>query len=552
MPSRLKSSLWTLSLLLTLAMGVLLGAFLPRDDFFALRKNFQIFGAAYEELVTGYVEPLDPERLMRVGLEAMLSDLDPFTTFIDEADNTDLRIMTRGRYGGVGLRVERRGGKITVIAPVEGASGYKQGMRAGDVLLRVGDQATQGLSLNDVRTLLRGEPGTTVDVTVAREGTPEPVVFTLTREQIELQNVTHHSFVKTGSIGYVKLERFTRRAGPEVREAIEALQKEKALKGLVLDLRDNPGGLLDAAVDVAELFVPKGSVIVSTRGRSDETERVYRSDRDPLLHNVPLVVLVNDYSASASEIVAGALQDLDRGVVMGTTTYGKGLVQVVRSLPHNTSLKMTTAKYYTPSGRSIQSVNYANGDSSAVPDSLLRTYETASGREVRDQHGIEPDVKAPLPAPSPLEAALQRRAAFFFYANHYAAGRDTLAQNFAVTDAVVEDFQTWLRDEGIDYQTGAERSVAAFEERFMTDALASVRDEVDALHAALDAEKTEDFTEHRLAIKHHLEAEILARFATESQQVAAALRHDPQVDQAVGLLTDDSRYAAILTPSASR
>lgn len=555
MPSRPRSSLWTLSLPLTLVIGVLLGAFLPRnDDFFELRKNFQIFGAAYEELVTGYVEPLDPERLMRVGLDAMLSDLDPFTTFIDEADNTDLRILTRGRYGGVGLRVERRGGQVTVIAPVEGASGYKQGVRAGDVLLRVGDQATGGLSLNDVRTLLRGEPGTTIDVEVQREGTAEPMRFTLTREQIQLQNVTHRSTVGTGDIGYVKLERFTRQAGPEVRDAVRSLQDKHDLNGLILDLRDNPGGLLDAAVDVVELFVPRGSVIVSTRGRSSD-ERVYRSKRDPLARNLPLVVLVNGFSASASEIVAGAIQDLDRGVVVGTTTYGKGLVQVVRSLPHNTSLKMTTAKYYTPSGRSIQSVDYARGDTSAVPDSLLQTFETAGGRLVRDRNGIEPDLTAPLPAPSALESALQRRAAFFFFANHYAANRDTVPDNFSVSDADVEAFQAWLRNEQIDYLTGAERSVQSFEERFLAaanDDLAAVRDEIAALRAALEEEKEEDFDEHRTAIQHRLEAEILARFATESQQVAAALRHDPQVDTSVALLNDSERYATILTPQASR
>ena len=553
MPHVFKRSLWTLSLVLTLVVGITLGTFLPwDDDFFELRKNFQIFGAAYEELVTGYVEPLDAERLMRVGLDAMLSDLDPYTTFIDEADNTDLRILTRGQYGGVGLRVEKRGGKVTVVAPIEGASGYKQGVRAGDILLRVDDQSTDGLSLKDVRTLLRGEPGTTITVEVEREGMPNTMVFTLTREKVRLQNVTHRSFVSEG-IGYVKLERFTRHAGPEVSDAVKALQQEGTLDGLVLDLRGNPGGLLDAAVDVSELFVPRGSVIVSTRGRTADTEHVYRSERMPLLRDVPLVVLVSDLSASASEIVAGAVQDLDRGVVMGTTTYGKGLVQVVRSLPHNTSLKMTTAKYYTPSGRSIQSIDYTRGDTSAVPDSLLRTFETANGRTVRDRHGIEPDVIVRPPEPSPLEAALQRRAAFFFFANHYAARRDTLPETFAVSSEDVEAFQTWLQREALRYPTTAERAVASLEERFATtEDFAEVRDEVDALQAALQREREEDFREHETALKHRLEEEILARFATESQQVAASLQHDPQVEAAVDVLLENARYTSLLTPSASR
>ena len=552
MPSFLKRSLWTLSLVLALCAGLLLGAFWPTDDdFFELRKNFQIFGAAYEELVTGYVTPLDPERLMRVGLEAMLRDLDPYTTFIDEAENTDLRIMTRGQYGGVGLRIERRGGRVTVTSPIEGTSGARQGVRTGDVLLRVGSKSIDTLSLDDVRTLLRGEPGTTIDIEVQRKGVSDPLIFTLTRERVRLPTVSHRSFVARG-VGYVKLERFTRRAEPEVRTAIQHLQNQRTLQGLILDLRDNPGGLLDAAVGVSELVVPKGSVIVSTRGRLDDSERVYRSDREPLLHDVPLVVLVNGYSASASEIVAGAVQDLDRGVVMGTTTYGKGLVQVVRSLPHNTSLKMTTAKYYTPSGRSIQSVNYANGDTSTVPDSLLQTYETAHGRHVRDQHGIEPDVRVPLSAPSALETSLAQQAAFFFFANHYAAQRDTLPDDFSVSAADLDAFRTWLREEDIRYSTKAERSVDAFEDRFVDAQLASVQDELEALRTALQEEKTEDFDQHETALRHRLEREILARFASKSEQVAAALRHDPQVDSAVSLLDDSSRYAALLTPTSDR
>ncbi len=547
---------FTAVLVVTLVAGAFVGAWTARDDdFFALRKNFEIFGAAYEELVTDYVEPLDPERMMRTGLEAMLADLDPYTTFIDEASTTDISIITRGQYGGVGLNVGTRGGQITVVAPIEGASGYKQGVRAGDVLRSVDGKATDDLSLDDVQALMRGEPGTTVTLTVAREGEPEPLEFVLTRQQVTLDNVSYRGFLRGNDdlgevqdVGYVKLDRFAREAASEVRQAVQDLQQERRLKGLVLDLRDNPGGLLDAAVDIASLFVPRGSVIVTTRGRLQETERVYRSERTPLAPDVPLVVLVNAYSASASEIVAGALQDLDRGVVMGTTTYGKGLVQVVRDLPHNTALKLTTAKYYTPSGRSIQSIDYARGDTVAVPDSLSRTFRTKAGRRVRDQHGIEPDVVQGVAAPSELEEALMRRAAFFFFANHYAAAHEALPAGFAADDATLGAFRAWLQAEAFDYRTDAERAVARLRKGLAENGYTETRDEVDDLMTALDEAKRDDFEEHAGDLRARLQTEIWARYLSQSEQVEAALRHDEEVRAAAALLADEARYTGILTP----
>lgn len=548
-----KRSLLLVTCVALLGVGILLGAWMPRDDdFFALRKNFRIFGAAYEELVTGYVDPLDAEHLMRTGMEAMLAELDPYTTFIDEADNTDISIITRGRYGGVGLNVGRRGGQITVISPIEDASGYKQGVRAGDVITHVGDKPTDDLSLADVRTLLRGEPRTTVRITVKREGAPAPIEFTLTREQVKLENVTYSGFVGDGSgednVGYIKLERFTHEAGAEVRKALRDLMNERDLQGVVLDLRDNRGGLLDAAVDVSQLFVPRGSEIVSTRGRLPETKRSYRSDRTPMVPDVPLVVLVNGYSASASEIVAGAMQDLDRGVVMGVTTYGKGLVQVVRPLPHNTSLKMTTAKYYTPSGRSIQSINYSAGDTTVVPDSLSRTFETEGGRSVRDQHGIEPDVEVSPGEPSELEMALQRRAAFFFYANHFAAENETLPDDFRVTDETLNAFQTWLAETDFEFPTDAEHAIDQLGEHILASGYAEVEDELATLREAVQDEKQDDFDQHAEALKQHLEREILARYRSESDQIQAMLVYDVQMREAARLLNDEDAYAKVLAP----
>jgi len=553
-PTRLTSSRAIVSLTAVLLLGVAVGAWMPRDDdLFELRKNFRIFGAVYEELVTGYVQPVDPERLMRTGVEAMLSELDPYTTFLGEAENADINMITEGRYGGVGLDVGRRAGKITVVAPVEGASGYKQGVRAGDVLTQVAGQPVGPLSLEDVQTLLRGDPGTTVDVTVEREGAPAPLTFTLTREEIDLQDVSYRGRVgEADDVGYVKLERFTRNAAVDLESALQALRSEGELTGLVLDLRDNPGGLLQAAVGVTELFVPNGATVVRTEGRLPEANSTYRSDRAPLLPDLPLVVLVNGYSASASEIVAGAVQDHERGVVLGTTTYGKGLVQAVRSLPHNTSLKMTTAQYRTPDGRSIQPLDpepFRDTSAATDPRASLPGTGTTTGpsRPNRGGNGLAPDLEVAADSTGALEEALKRRAAFFYYANHYAAARDTLPPTFRVTDDVLADFRTWLDEENVRYPTDAEHAVRKLHERFGDEAYRDVKEEVAVLREAVRAEKQKAFRTHADDLKLHLEREILARFVPEARQTEAMLPHDRQVTAAVELLGDPDRYEALRT-----
>ncbi len=548
----------------TLALGVFAGFQMPRDDdFFALRKNFEIFGAAYEELVSGYVDPIDPEKMMRAGLEAMLEDLDPYTVFFDEADNADIDILTRGRYGGVGLNVQIRNGRVTVSSPVENASGYKQGVRAGDVITHVGGKPTDGLSMTDMRNLMRGEPGTVVEFVIEREGEPEPLRFLLTREEVTLKNVTYSGFVAddtASGIAYVRLERFAQGATQEVRRALLEMQKAAPLRGVILDLRDNPGGLLDAAVEITQLFVPQGSLIVSTRGRAPQTERVYRSKAAPLIPEAPLAILVNEFSASASEIVAGAVQDLDRGLIVGTASFGKGLVQVVKPLPYNTSLKITTSRYYIPSGRSIQAVDYSLHDGlfTQIPDSLRRVFKTAAGRTVRDGRGIEPDVAVSFGPESELEQALRRRAAFFFFANYYAATHKPAYQTpdeqfYGIDrpveldmDAVLRDFQAWLKTQDFSYRTAAERSIEQLGRELGQIGYDGAEDEIASLHTAVEREKAKDFERHAPRLKNLLRAEIMARFATEQAQIESSLVYDPQFQRAVALVQDPRAYAAAL------
>lgn len=550
-----------LALLATLGVGVLVGSFVPDgadDTFFAIKKNFTIFGSLYEEVATSYVDPVDPQQLMETGIHAMLRTLDPYTVYIDQEENEDIDIMTEGSYGGVGLSVGVRNDEVTVIAPIEGYSAYKQGIRAGDVITHIDSTSIEDLSMNAIQNMLRGEAGTTVHLRIRREGAVEPLRFELTRQRIRLENVSYTGYIDDDvqeGIGYVRLERFARQAPEEVRSAIDSLRRSGSLEGLVLDLRNNPGGLLESAVGVSDLFIPADRTVVSTRGRNGENRETYGSKSEAFLGpDVPLAILVNGSSASASEIVAGAVQDLDRGVIIGERTFGKGLVQVIKSLPYNTSLKLTVSKYYTPSGRSIQSVEYQHDDESGgaveIADSLREAYETRAGREVRGGGGIEPDIEIADPEPSDLEEALSRKSAFFLYANHFAAQRDSIAPSFTVSDSLLRDFEAWLGDQDFSYETQVERTVERLEEHITSSNYASTSDELAALRGEIADEKESDFDRYSDRLKEELREQIFARYTGQTAQIKASLDTDRQLRRAVALLNSPDAYEAVLTPGA--
>lgn len=542
----------------TLCLGLTVGFWMPRDDtLFTIKKNFEIFSQLYEEVATEYVDPVDPGQLMQTGIDAMLETLDPYTVFIDESENENIDIMTEGSYGGVGLSVGVKNGDITVISPLEGYSAYKQGIRAGDVITRIDSVSTDELSMNDVQNMLRGEAGTTVSLEIKRTGIPEPLTFTLTRARVRLENVTYAGFIEeapTSKIGYVRLERFARGAPEELREAIDSLERAGPLEGLILDLRNNPGGLLESAVAVSELFLPREEKIVSTRGRDGKNTRVYRSDHQPLLETTPLVIMVNESSASASEIVAGAVQDLDRGIIIGERTFGKGLVQVIKSLPYNTSLKMTISRYYTPSGRSIQAIDYKHDDVSGgareIPDSLRKTFTTDNGRTVRGGGGIEPDVKITRTPQGELEKALTRQSAFFTYANRYTADHDSIPTPFTVEDTLLHDFEEWLKSEQFTYKTTIDRTVQQLATKLDSVDYDETGDELQALRDAITTEQQEDFNRHSTQLKEHLRTEIVSRYRGKSEQIRSSLPTDRQIDEAISVLTDSSGYHAVLTPDS--
>jgi carboxyl-terminal processing protease len=541
-----------LSVLVLGLVGLGAGFWMPRDDLFALRKSFQIFGALYEELVGGYVDPLNPERMMQTSIEAMLQDLDPYTTFYDEQANTEAEILNQGRYGGVGLSTALYEGRLTVVEPAEGSSAFRQGVRIGDVITAIAGQPTAKMTLREAGRLLMGEPGTAVEIMVERVGEPEPLRFLLTRREAQTRNVGFSGFVgrdTTAGIGYIRLDRFMPGSAAEVRRALQGLQQAGTLRGLILDLRDNPGGLLEDAVEILSLFVPAGTPVVTMRGRLPQSEQAFRSRQPPLAPDLPVVVVVNGVSASASEIVSGAMQDLDRGVILGTTTFGKGLVQIVRPLPYNTALKLTTARYYIPSGRSIQAIDYGihDGSTTTIPDSLRRTFRTAHGRMVKDGRGIEPDVMLASDEKSALEEALDRRAAFFFYANHYAITHPTLEPAFAVTEAVLQDFQAWLQTQHFAYATPPEHAMETLLQQMKATGY-EARRETEALQQALMRQKAADFSRHAERLKARLHTEILARYHTEQARLEAALTTDPLLVEATRLLQNPSAYQRLLRP----
>ena len=533
-----------LTFLLALAPPVAAQA---EGDLFAIRKSFGLFGTIYEALASEYVDAVDAERLMRTGIGAMTDALDPYTVYYDEATAAASRLQQQGDVGGVGVVLSERGGGLVVASVLDGSDAEVQGLRPGDAVVSVAGQA--GLSAQRANALLRGDPGTSVPLEVEREGEAEPLQFVLVRAGEERSDVTYSGFVGDVSdgVGYVRLGRFMASAAGQVTDAIEALQEEGEIRALVLDLRGNPGGLLDQAVALSGVFLPEGTVVTATAGRSRGTDRTYTTRAAPLLPDLPVAVLIDGTSASASEIVAGALQDHDRGVVVGETTYGKGLVQVIRPMPYGTALKLTVSRYTTPSGREIQRLSYAQGArAAAVPDSLRRTFQTGAGRSVRSGGGIEPDLPVSLGEESDLERALVRAAAFLRFANRYAAENGTLPDDFRVEGRVYDDFQAFVQAEGVSYRTDAERTADALAADLEATGYDGAERPLADLRRAIEREKAQDFERHAPRLRAKLRQEVLSRYLGQRDQTVAALDQDPVLEAARRVLLDPAAYARTL------
>jgi carboxyl-terminal processing protease len=540
---------WTGILVALLTLGFY--AVGETDLLLRIHRSIDLFGKVYKEIAVNYVDEVDPDEFMRAGIDGMLKTLDPYTVFLNERESDEIDLVTTGRYGGVGITIGVRDGVVTVVGLLEGFSAARQGIQMGDRILEIDGKNIVGATMDEVRQLVRGAPGTEVRMKIERDGEPHPLEFVLLREEIPVRNVTYAGYVEPG-IGYIRLERFSRTAGDDVRKAIRELTAKGTLKGVVLDLRDNPGGLLDIAVEVVSKFLPESSLVVSTRGRRSDSERKYYSTEKPLLEDTPLAVLVNRNSASASEIVAGAIQDLDRGIIVGTRTFGKGLVQTITRISETASLKITTARYYTPSGRSIQELDYShrNGDGTYAvkPDSLRKVFRTAHNRVVREGGGIVPDSTVEDPEYSKLYMELMRKAMFFKFANRFAAEKKAIPENFEVTEELLNDFEAFLKEKQFSYQTEAEfklrelREVAEkshYSKQFL--------ESIEKLNAQAVMEKNLALQRHKQEIQLALKAEILGRIKGEKARIEGTLREDRQLMTTVALLKNKKLYDQLLS-----
>jgi carboxyl-terminal processing protease len=519
------------------------------DIFLKINKSVEVFGKIYKEVVLNYVDEVDPEKFIRAGIKGMLSELDPYTVFIDEKHSEEVDALTTGKYGGIGISISKFDTSIVVIKVSRGYPADKAGIRVGDVIVQIDSIYVKEKSLDEVRSLMVGKPGTQLKVKVIREGVSNPLVFELTRAEVEVKNITFYDFIDDG-IAYIKLERFSRNAGEELRRAVKNLQSKGEIKGLILDLRDNPGGLLDAAVDVVEKFVPEGSLIVSTKGRKPDAVRNYFSTEKPILLDVPLVVVVNGSSASASEIVAGAIQDLDRGVVLGTKTFGKGLVQTITYLSYNTFLKMTTAKYYTPSGRCIQEIDYfhkPDGVFIQKPDSEQKVFKTKNGRIVYAEGGIFPDTVVEEKKRSDFVEALAQRRLFFKFANKFRAEHESIPDDFVINDSIFSRFEDFVKKSNFSYkdsfEINLEKAVEYAKRQKLNNGYIA---EVEAMLNKVRTQRIDYFKLYQEQIADELAREIISRYKYEDELIAWGLKNDNQVKTAVAILKNKKSYNLLL------
>lgn len=529
--------------------GVLLALNVPNNKYFEIAKNLDIFATLFKEVNAFYVDEVDPKKTIETGINAMLASLDPYTNYIPEENAADYRTMTTGEYAGIGSLIGVIDGKVIITMPNEGFPAEKAGLKIGDEIIKVDSVTATGKNTSEVSKLLKGKPGTKVAIEIIRNG--EKKKFNITRSTIVLENVPYHGMASK-NIGYIKLTEFTTNAGKEVKQAVKNL-KSKGATSLILDLRENPGGLLFEAVNISNVFIPKGKLVVETKGKQEDWTQEYKTLSQPTDTSIPLVVLTSSGSASASEIVAGTLQDYDRAVLIGRKTFGKGLVQTTRQLPYNSQVKVTTAKYYIPSGRCIQAIDYshrnADGSVGKVPDSLMVAFKTKKGRTVYDGGGITPDIKMEPQYLAPITVSLLSKAHIFNYANEYFYSHVSAPgiKDFNLSDQAYDQFVSWLADKNYDYTTNLEEAISKLEENKNKDPLVEkIKDKLAILKKEVAHNKENDLQSHKVEIKNLLEEEIIGRYYFTRGEIASSIQHDSDVKQAVELLNNPAKYQSIL------
>ncbi|HJY65055.1 MAG TPA: S41 family peptidase [Ignavibacteria bacterium] len=520
------------------------------DDIYTeINRNMDVFGKLYKEIMLDYVDEIDGDKFMKSGIEGMLGTLDPYTNFLDESRKDEVDLITTGKYGGIGITVGMKDSAITVTDILEGYSAQKEGLRKGDKILELDGTSMVGKMLGDVRAFTRGEPGTQLKMKVMR-GDKE-IDFTLTRQEIQLKNVSYKGVLENG-IGYIKLDRFNKYAENEIIEAINDINSKGAPNGIILDLRDNPGGLLDAALGILNKFIDKGNLLLTTKGRLLDSERKYFANENPMIGNdIPLVILINENSASASEIVAGAIQDLDRGVIVGTKSFGKGLVQVYTPLSYGNQLKITNQKYFTPSGRWIQSKNYFKDNKSGVfkpnPYFNQTEFKTLNGRIVYPEGGITPDSLVDIIKNNELLEALYSNDMYYKFASDYVI-TNTDGNTFVMNEDIISQFYSFLATTNFEFKTKAELELGHLKKEISDKQYSDkVKSNIEALETELQTERLKDFDKSRKVIKRQLEVEILKRYNKPEKIITeSGINDDEQLQAALSILRDRQLYNAFL------
>jgi len=537
-------------------LGVLFGLILfsftpPADRYFEIAKNLDIFATLFKEVNALYVDDVNPNKLVRTGIDAMLNSLDPYTNYIPEDEVEDFRTLNTGQYGGIGAVTREIGKRTLVTMMYEGYPAFKGGLKIGDEVIKMDEVELSKISTEEANHLMRGQVGTSVSLTVRRYGVKDPIRIEFKRERIKVSNVPYFGMI-SDNVGYVQLSDFTPDAGKEVKNAVVSL-KEKGAKSIVLDLRGNPGGLLFEAVNICNIFIPKGKPVVSTKGKIPDNNINYETLNAPVDLDIPVAVLINRGSASAAEIVAGTLQDYDRAVIIGEKSYGKGLVQLSRPLSYNAQIKITTAKYYTPTGRCIQVLDYTHrrddGSVTSVPDSLKKAFKTTRGRTVYDGGGIDPDINVPTQDASAIAQVLHTNGYIFDFGTIYASKHPTIteARNFSLSDAEYAEFVSWMKTKDYNYRSAMELrltqlSEEAKAERFYTD----LKPQIDQIQSRLTDNRKNDLVTYKDQIKLLLEEDIVARYYMERGQAEVSFRQDSEIKICIDVLNNPSQYKKVL------
>lgn len=534
-----------------LAIGIF-SAYKASDEYFEVSKNLDIFASVYKEVNISYVDDVEPGSLIKTAIDAMLKSLDPYTNYYSEAQTEDYRFQVTGEYGGIGATIRQRGEYIVIDDPYEGYPAQQADLRAGDKILEVDGKSAKGKTSDDMTKLLKGSAGTEISMKIERPGVGE-MTMTFKRAKIKLNNVPYYGMVDKET-GYIKLTGFTPDAGKEVQDALKNLKKNNAeMRSVILDLRGNGGGLLHEAVNVVNTFIKKGELVVSTKGRDRDNNRTYSTLDAATDTDIPLVVLIDGGSASASEIVSGSLQDLDRGVLIGQKSFGKGLVQSQRMLTYNTQMKITTSKYYIPSTRCIQKLDYThkvNGKAEAIADSLKHNFFTRNHRPVKDGEGVTPDIKTPESKYTKITQSLLTKNIIFDFATQYRNTHNTISitKDFDLTDKDFQDFITFTNGKDYNYNTDTEDALQKFKDQASKENyLSDLNMEYESLLNKLKRNKSNDIEKYKTEIMQALEEEIASRYYFEKARIEASFDNDLEIKEAIALLKDTAKYSALLS-----